>query len=99
MSHAKPPLGRLIRVGGGAERDDFVLLEAPQLIGKARGVKSLGENPALELERVAQFHELMRIARIAVLAPELATAIGIDSPAKRQAHADRFRQEAAGLQI
>ena len=38
----------------------------------------------LELIGIADLHELVRVARIAVLAGELATAIGIDSPRERK---------------
>ena len=42
------------------------------------------EDFPLELDPVAQFHELMRVAGIAVLAGKFASAIRIDGPGKRQ---------------
>jgi hypothetical protein len=44
----------------------------------------LDKNLSLKIDPVAQFHELMRIARIAILAGKLASAIGIDRPGKRK---------------
>src|SRR5208282_2650748 len=44
----------------------------------------LDENLSFELHAVAQFHELVGIARIAILASELAAAIRIDGPGKRK---------------
>ena len=52
---------------------------------RASFVELLRENRPLEIRRLAQFHELVRVARVAVLTPELTTAIGIDRFAKRQA--------------
>src|SRR5271167_5049705 len=46
----------------------------------------LDENLLLEVGAVAHFHELMGVAGIAVLAGELASAVGIDGPS--EGHAD-----------
>ena len=43
------------------------------------------EDPSLKIEGIAQFHELMRVAGIAILAAEFTAAIGIYGPPKRNA--------------
>ncbi len=57
------------------------------------------EDFALEVLRVAQLHELVRVAGIAVLAAEFAAAVGIDGPVERNALAGAFRDIAARGQI
>src|SRR2546427_7894098 len=44
----------------------------------------LDEDLPLEIDSVAEFHEFMRVAGVAILAGELASAIRIDSPGERQ---------------
>jgi hypothetical protein len=58
-----------------------------------------GKDFPLELERIAQLHEFMRVAGVAILATELAAAVRIDHPVKRDARAIASRQEFAAGQI
>ena len=93
------PLGGLIRIGGGAQRDRFAARQLAQFVAKRGRVETFGVDFALELKRIAQLHELVRVAGVAILAPELAAAIGVDGPAERDARAVAARQKRARLQL
>ena len=75
--------GRLVGIGGGAERDCFVRLHAMQFVAEQSGGVLLHVDLLLELHAVAHFHEFVGVAGIAVTASELAAAVGIDRPGKR----------------
>ena len=63
-----------------------------------RGGLLLDENLALEVDAVAEFHELVGVARIAVFAGEFAPAIRINSPGKWEiARANDTAKQGAGL--
>src|SRR5579862_7287077 len=81
--YAIPPLGRLIRIGCGPDRDRFPAWNLVQLVAKPGGVELLRENLPLELERIAELHEFVRVAGVAILAAELAAPVRIDGPAER----------------
>ncbi len=73
-------LGRLVRIGCGAERNGFARLDRSQFVPQqVRGVL-LDVDLLLELRAVAHFHEFVGVAGIAVLAGEFATSVGIDGP-------------------
>src|ERR1700676_3578994 len=55
----------------------------------------LHENFLLEVDAVPQFHEFMGVAGITVFAGELATAIRIDCPGERHAHASAAIEQGA----
>ena len=90
-SDVETPLGRLIGIGGRADPDRVAGLEPPKFGPKRGGHKLFCINLALEQLRIAQFHELMRVAGVAILATELAAAIGIqgiDGPHAARTAAD-----------
>ena len=79
------PLGGLIGIGGGADRDGFSGRERAQFGTERCGVEMLYENFALEVFGLAEFHEFVSVAGVAILATEFAAAIGIDHPAEGHA--------------
>ena len=79
-----PPLGRLIWIGRSPDGNLFALPNFFQIAAQEPRGLILDEYFVLELIGIADLHELVRVARIAVLAGELATAIGIDSPRERK---------------
>ena len=75
-------LSRLIWVGSCSNRN---LLAPPNFLQIAPQQPRrfvLYKDFVFELIRITDLHELMRVARIAILAGELAAAIGIDGPGK-----------------
>src|SRR5216684_1360135 len=76
-------LGRLIRIGRRSNcylvRSDWRARECARQHLRRH---PLDEYAAFEIHRVAQFEEFVRVARVAVNASELASAIRIDRPAK-----------------
>jgi hypothetical protein len=54
---------------------------------------------ALEVRAVTQFHELVRIAGVAVFTAKFATPIWIDHPAERHPRAGAFREKTAGGEV
>ena len=90
-------LGGLVRIGRRADRDGFAQRKTPQFLPETRRVEMFGEDFALELQRIAQLHEFVSVAGIAILAAEFAAAIGIDRPAKRHARAVASGQEYCGV--
>src|SRR5437016_14456429 len=88
----------LIRISSRPNSDFLARLDLAQFVPQqVRGVL-LDVDLALEIHAVAHFHELMRIARVAVLAGELAAAIGVDRPGKRHARRSTAAQPRAGWQ-
>ncbi len=77
------PLGRLVRIGRGSDRDRIVAdgrsRERPR---EDLGRHPLDEDAPLEVHRVAQLQEVVGVARIAVDASELTAAVGVDSPSE-----------------
>src|SRR5579859_60510 len=74
--------GGLIGIRCGTEGDRLMRLHTPQFVPQQiRGVL-LHVNLLLEVHAVPHFHEFVRVARIAVAASELASAVGIDRPGK-----------------
>src|ERR1700674_2521165 len=78
------PLRRLIRICRRANRDLLLTLDLFQLRSQEPRGLLLYENLSFEVHAVPQFHELMGIARVAVLTGKLATTIRIDRPRKRK---------------
>src|SRR5262249_27595233 len=78
------PLGRLIWVRRRADRDAFSKRDLGQLLPERLRIPLLGVDLFFELPPIAQLHELVRIPRITVLAPELASAVRIHGPLERQ---------------
>src|SRR5258708_37316110 len=78
------PLRRLIRIRRRANRDLLPALDPFQLRPKQPRRLLLDENLSFKVHALPQFHELVRIARVAVLAGKLATAIRIDGPRERK---------------
>src|SRR4029077_9722375 len=77
-------LGRLIRIGRGANRDRVSANRgARESAPKHLGRHPLDENLALEIHRIAQLEKFVGVSRVAVNASELATAIRIDRPPER----------------
>ena len=73
-------LGRLVGIGGGAERDRFIGLNAAQFVAEQAGSVLLDVDLLLELHAIAHFHKLVGVAGVAVAASEFATAVRIDGP-------------------
>src|SRR5208283_5065853 len=67
-----------------ADGDLLPMFDLLQFRSQERGCVLLDENLSFELHAVAQFQELMGIARIAVLTGKLAPAIRIDGPSERK---------------
>src|ERR1017187_5963686 len=80
--HLKTPLRRLIGISRRANGNLLSTLDLFQFRSQKRRRLLLDKNLSFELHAVAQFHELVGIARIAILAGELAAAIRIDGPGK-----------------
>src|ERR1700694_974925 len=74
------PLRRLIRISRRANRDLLRTLDLFQLRPQEPRRLLLDENLSFEVHAVPQFHELVGIPRVAVLAGKLAAAIRIDRP-------------------
>ena len=77
-------LGRLVRIGGGAERNGFAWLDPPQFAAQQFRSVLLDVDFLLELGAVAHFHEFVGVAGIAVFAGKFAAAVRIDGPGERQ---------------
>src|ERR1700733_1734386 len=73
-------LSRLVGIGGGADPDGIARFQAPNFGPKRKCVKLFRVNLALEKLRIAQFHEFMRVARIAIFTAIFTAAIGIYGP-------------------
>src|SRR5271168_2823944 len=76
-------LGRLVGISRGANRDRILAdrrarERAPEYLSR----HPLDEDAALEVHRIAQFQEVVGVARVAVDASELASAVRIDGPSK-----------------
>ena len=78
-------LGRLVGIGSGSERNGFPWLDSTQVAPQQIRSVLLDIDFLLELRAVAHFHELVRVAGIAVFAGELTAAVGIDGPGERAA--------------
>ncbi len=90
-------LGGLVRIGSSAEGDGFAGLYPAQFLAQQFGGVLLDVDFLFELHAVAHLHELVGVARVAVLAAELAAAIGIDGPGEGQsAVADAAVQQRLG---
>src|ERR1700682_3628558 len=72
------PLRRLIRIRRRANRYLLVTLDLFQLGPQEPRSLLLDENLSFEVHAVPQFHELVCVARVAVLAGKLAATIRID---------------------
>src|SRR5579862_4716239 len=86
-------LGRLIGIGCCSESNFFARFYLPEFLSKQISRVLLDEDLLLKLDAVAHFHELVRVARIAVFAGEFASAVGIDRPSKRHADAGAAVEE------
>ncbi len=81
---AQFPLDRLVGVGRSADRDVFdIVARRCQLTHQQIGSIDLREQPRLEIEPRRQVEVAVRGARIAVNAPVLAAAVGIDRAVER----------------
>src|SRR5207302_2176662 len=63
------------------------------LLGEAGGIELLGEDLALE---IGALHKLVGVAGVAILAAELAAAVGVDGPAEGDALAGDAGDVGAG---
>ncbi len=70
----------LIGLGGGAEGDLVGGVHFAELLLEEPGGVLFEKDEALEGEGVAQLHELVGVAGVAVFAAELAAAVGVDAP-------------------
>ena len=77
--------GRLIRIGGGADRYAAAAVDSFQLPPENPRHIRLRVDLVFELEAVAQFHEFVCVARVAILAAEFAAAVRIQTPLERHA--------------
>src|SRR4029077_11607678 len=71
-------LRRLIRIGRRTDRDFLALLHLLQLLPENPRRLLLDVDLAFEIHTVIELHELMRVARVAILTGELAAAIRVD---------------------
>ena len=83
--HFEALLGRLIGIGGGADGDLLAGLNLAQLLAQQLRGLLLDVDLPLEVGAVAHLHELVGVARVAIFAGELASAIGIDGPSEGHA--------------
>src|ERR1041384_1475090 len=75
-------LDRLIGIGSCAYRDILPGFDLPKLLAQQISRVLLGKNLLLKFDAIPHLHELVRVARIAILAGEFATPIRIDGPGK-----------------
>src|SRR5215470_2413409 len=94
---AKLPLRGLIGIGSRTDRDRLPPAHLLELLPQEPRRMLLDVDPAFEVERIAQLHEFMCIARVTILAAELAAAIRIDHPDEGHACGRAPRQDAAVL--
>src|ERR1041385_1765589 len=80
--NAKLPLRRLVRICGRADGDALTGTHMLEFLAQEPGAMLLDVNLAFKIQAVAQLHELVRVAGVAVLAGKLTSAIGIDHPAE-----------------
>src|SRR5262249_47245911 len=83
--HPEFPLRRLIGIGGGAYRDALARAHLLELLPQEPRAMLLDVDLALEVQAIAQLHELVGIARVAVLAGKLAPPVWIDHPGEGHA--------------
>src|SRR5271169_1533042 len=81
--HLEALLSRLIGIGGRANGDLLAALHFLQVLPQQPRRLLLHVDLALKVHAVAQLHKLVSVARVAILARELAAAIGIDCPLER----------------
>ena len=88
-----PSFRRLIRISGGAD-GDAAARKPPQFAPQIRSNFGLRVDLVFEILALPQFHELMRVARVAVAASKFTTAVGIQAPRKRHARFTPVEQAA-----
>src|SRR5262249_30419636 len=93
--HSEFPLRRLVRIGGGADGDALTRAHLLELLAQEPGAVLLDVNLALKIQAVAQLHELVGVARVAVFAGKLASPVGIDHPGEGHARGVAAREDAA----
>ena len=94
----KLSFGRLIWVRGRANRDTLSGAHLLQFLPQQPCAMFLNVDFALKFQSVAHFHELVRIARIAIFAGELAAAVRIDLPGEGHARRVTACEQAAIFQ-
>ena len=77
------PLGGLIGIGGRADGDAVGPIELAQLAAQDFRSGGFGIDLGLEVARILHAHELVGVARVTVVAAELAAAVGVDGPLER----------------
>ena len=87
LRDAQSALDWLVGVGGCADGDLLAGTDLAQLLPEEPGGVVLGEDFALEVGRIAELHELVGVARIAVAAGKLAAAVGVDGPGETESAA------------
>src|SRR5260370_1741070 len=78
-------LGGLVRVGRGAQGNAFPRLDTSEVAAQQLRCVLLYVDLLLELPAVAQLHEFVGIARVAILAAKFAAAVRIDGPGEGHA--------------
>ena len=96
---AKLPFCRLIRIGGGPDRDLLARAYLLQLLAEEPGRVLLNIDLALEVHGLPQLHEFVRVSGITVFATKFAAAVGIDGPRKRHPRRKATREQAAILDL
>src|SRR5438270_834630 len=82
FTSASKSLSRLIWVGGSSDRNFFTLSDFPKIAAQEPGGFILDKDLVFEIVGIADFHELMCVAREAIFTCEFAAAIRIDGPGK-----------------
>src|SRR5271165_2183936 len=70
----------LVRVSSRADGDLFAKLHLLEVLPQQPGCLLFDVDFALEVHALAHLHELVGVARIAILTGELTTAVRVDSP-------------------
>ena len=89
------PLGGLIRIGRRADCNGLAFIDFRQLALQNFGHSRFRVDLVFECGGVF-FHELVRVAGVAIFAAEFAAAVGIDGPAERHARFGPVQQAARG---
>ena len=92
-------LGGLIGIGGGADGDGFSGGERAQFGAERGGIEVFDVNLLFEVFGLAELHEFVGVAGVAILAAEFAAAIGVDHPAEGHARAGAARYVFAGGEL
>src|SRR5712671_1391402 len=80
-------LGGLVRIGRSAQGNAFPQLDTSQVVTQQLRCVQLYVDLLLKLAALAQLHEFVGIACVAILAAKFAAAVGIDGPSEGHAAA------------